>query len=105
MQIYNATNFKKWFVVLLSSQTVRMTYKGMVKIEQKIESIFAQLVADDIIDKFVYVNNPLKEHFLVMDDVAKAANASKKVSGIKAGYWWNHSLEEITITALINEAL
>lgn len=90
---------------LLASQTVRMTYKGMVKIEQKIESIFAQLVADDIIDKFVYVNNPLKAHFLVMDDVAKAANAAKKVSGIKCGYWWNHSLEEITITALINEAL
>ena len=90
---------------LLSSQSVRMTYKGMVKIEQKIESIFAQLVFDDIVDKFVYVNNPLKEHFLVMDDVAKAANAAKKVSGIKCGYWWNHSLEEITITALINEAL
>lgn len=90
---------------LLSSRTVRMNYKGMVKIEQKIESIFAQLVFDDIIDKFAYVDNPLKEHFLVMDDVAKAANAAKKVSGIRIGYWWNHSLEEITITALINEAL
>jgi len=90
---------------LLSSQTVRMTYKGMVKIEEKIRSIFAQLVADDIVDKFVYVTIPLKANFLANDDVAKAANASKKVSGIKIGYEWNHSLEEITISALINEAV
>jgi len=90
---------------LLSSQTVRMTYKGMVKIEEKIRSIFAQLVADDIVDKFVYVTIPLKANFLANDDVAKAANASKIVSGIKIGYEWNHSLEEITISALINEAV
>jgi len=82
-----------------------MNYKGMVKIEEKIKAIFAQLVADDIVDKFVYVRNPLKEHFLVNDDVAKAANAAKRVSGIKIGYEWNHSLEEIEITALINEAV
>ena len=68
---------------LLSSQTVRMSYKGMVKIEEKIKSIFAQLVADDIVDKFVYVINPLKENFLANDDVARAANASKRVRCIK----------------------
>jgi len=90
---------------LLSSQTVRMSYKGMVKIEEKIKSIFAQLVADDIVDKFVYVRIPLKANFLANDDVAKAANAAKRVSGIKIGYEWNHSLEEITISALINEAV
>ena len=90
---------------LLASRNVRMNYKGMVKIEEKIKAIFAQLVADDIVDKFVYVRNPLKEHFLVNDDVAKAANAAKRVSGIKIGYEWNHSLEEIEITALINEAV
>ncbi len=90
---------------LLSSQTARMSYKGMVKIEEKIKSIFAQLVADDIVDKFVYVINPLKANFLANDDVAKAANASKRVSGIRIGYEWNHSLEEITISALINEAV
>ena len=90
---------------LLSSQTVRMSYKGMVKIEEKIRSIFAQLVADDIVDRFVYVRVPLKDNFLANDDVAKAANASKRVSGIKIGYEWNHSLEEITVSALINEAV
>ena len=90
---------------LLSSQTVRMSYKGMVKIEEKIKSIFAQLVADDIVDKFVYVRIPLKANFLAGDAVAQAANAAKKVSGIKIGYEWNHSLEEITISALINEAV
>ena len=90
---------------LLASQTVRMNYKGMVKIEEKIKAIFAQLVADDIVDKFVYVRIPLKANFLANDDVAKAANAAKRVSGIKIGYEWNHSLEEITISALINEAV
>jgi len=90
---------------LFASQTVRMTYKGMVKIEEKISAIFAQLVADDIVDKFVYVRNPLKAHFLVNDAVAKAANASKRVSGIRIGYEWNHSMEEIEISALINEAV
>lgn len=90
---------------LFASQTVRMSYKGMVKIEEKIKSIFAQLVADDIIDRFVYVRIPLKANFLANDDVAKAANASKRVSGIRIGYEWNHSLEEITISALINEAV
>ncbi|MHA1875150.1 MAG: hypothetical protein ACTSUC_01750 [Promethearchaeota archaeon] len=90
---------------LLSSRTVRMSYKGMVKIEEKIKSIFAQLVADDIVDKFVYVRNPLKANFLANDAVAKAANASKRVSGIKIGYIWNHSLEEIEISALINEGV
>ncbi len=90
---------------LLSSQTVRMSYKGMVKIERKIAAIFAQLVADDIVDKFVYVRIPLKANFLAGDAVAKAANASKVVSGIKIGYEWNSSLEEITISALINEAI
>lgn len=90
---------------MLSSQTVRMTYKGMVRIEEKIRAIFSQLVADDIVDKFVYVKIPLKANFLVNDDVAKAANAAKRVSGIQIGYEWNHSLEEITISALINEAV
>ncbi len=90
---------------LLSSQTVRMSYKGMVRIEDKIRSIFSQLVADDIVDKFVYVRIPLKTNFLANDAVARAANASKRVSGIKIGYEWNHSLEEITISALINEAV
>jgi len=90
---------------LLSGRTVRMNYKGMVKIEEKIKAIFAQLVADDIVDKFVYVKIPLKANFLANDDVARAANAAKRVSGIQIGYEWNHSLEEITISALINEAV
>ena len=90
---------------LLASQTVRMNYKGMVTIEEHIKAIFAKLVMDDILDKFAYVRNPLKRHFLANDAVAKAANSAKKVSGIRIGYWWNHSLEEIEITALINEAV
>lgn len=90
---------------LLSSRKVRMNYKGMVTIEEHIKGIFAQLVADDIVDKFVYVRNPLKSHFLANDATAKAANAAKRVSGIRIGYEWNHSLEEIEISALINEAV
>lgn len=90
---------------LLAGRTVRMNYKGMVKIEEKIKAIFAQLVADDIVDKFVYVKIPLKANFLANDAVAQAANAAKRVTGIQIGYEWNHSLEEITISALINEAV
>lgn len=90
---------------LLSGRTVRMNYKGMVKIEEKIKAIFSQLVADDIVDRFAYVRIPLKDNFLANDAVAQAANAAKRVSGIQIGYYWNHSLEEITVSALINEAV
>lgn len=90
---------------LLASQTVRMSYKGIVKVEERIKGIFAGLVADDIVDKFVYVRIPLKYDFLANNEAAKLANAKSEISGIRIGYIWNRSLEELVITALINEAV
>jgi len=90
---------------LLASQTVRMSYKGIVQVEEHIRGIFAGLVADDIVDKFAYVRIPLKNDFLANNDAAKLANAKSEISGIRIGYYWNRSLEEIVVTALINEAV
>ena len=90
---------------LLSSRTVRMSYKGIVKLEEHIKGIFAGLVASDIVDSFAYVRIPLKYDFLANNDAAKLANIKSEISGIRIGYYWNRSLEEIVVTALINEAV
>ncbi len=90
---------------LLSSQTVRMSYKGIVKVEEHIRGIFAGLVGDDIIDSFAYVRIPLKNDFLANNAASKIAAAKSEISGIRIGYYWNRSLEEIVVTALINEAV
>ncbi len=90
---------------LLSSRTVRMSYKGIVKVEEQIKGIFAGLVADDIVDSFAYVRIPLKEDFLARNAASRAASALSQISGIRIGYYWNRSLEEIVVTALINEAV
>jgi len=90
---------------LLASRTVRMSYKGIVKLEEQIKGIFAGLVADDIVDSFAYVNIPLKYDFLANNAAAQLANAKSEISGIRIGYYWNRSLEEIEVTALINEAI
>ena len=90
---------------LLASQTVRMSYKGIVKVEEHIRGIFAGLVADDIVDSFAYVRIPLKNDFLANNAASRLANARSEISGIRIGYYWNRSLEEIVVTALINEAI
>ena len=90
---------------LLASQTVRMNYKGIVKIEEHIRGIFAGLVADDIVDSFVYVRIPLKNDFLARNEASRIAAAKSEISGIRIGYYWDRSLEEIVVTALINEAV
>jgi hypothetical protein len=90
---------------LLASQTVRMNYKGIVRVEEAIKGIFARLKADDIIDDFAYVTIPLKQNFLANDTTAQQASQLRKISGIRIGYYYNTSLEEIEVTALINEAV
>ncbi len=90
---------------LLASQTVRMSYKGIVKVEEHIKGIFAGLVADDIVDSFAYVRIPLKYDFLAKNAASILANQKSEISGIRIGYYWNRSLEEIVVTALINEAV
>ena len=90
---------------LLASQSVRMSYKGIVKTEEHIKGIMAGLVGDDIIDSVAYVRIPLKTDFLANNAAAKAAAALSQISGIRIGYYWNRSLEEIVVTALINEAV
>jgi len=90
---------------ILASQTVRMNYKGIVKVEEHIRGIFAGLVADDIVDSFAYVNIDLKNDFLANNAASRLAAAKSEISGIRIGYYWNRSLEEIVVTALINEAV
>ncbi len=90
---------------LLASQTVRMSYKGIVKVEEQIKGIFTGLAKDDIIDSFAYVRIPLKFDFLAKNAASVLAAQRSEISGIRIGYYWNRSLEEITVTALINEAL
>jgi hypothetical protein len=90
---------------LLSSRTVRMSYKGIVKVEEQIKGIFAGLVADDIVDSFAYVRIPLKYDFLAKNAASVLAAQKSEISGIRIGYYWNRSLEEIVVTALINEAV
>ena len=90
---------------LLASQTVRMSYKGIVEVEEHIRGIFAGLVADDIVDSFAYVRIPLKYDFLAKNEASRIANAKSEISGIRIGYYWNRSLEELVVTALINEAI
>ena len=90
---------------LLASQSVRMSYKGIVKVEEYIRGIFAGLVGDDIVDSFAYVNIPLKYDFLAKNAASRIAAGKSEISGIRIGYYWNRSLEEIVVTALINEAV
>ena len=90
---------------LLSSQTVRMSYKGIVRVEEQIKGIFAGLVADDIVDSFSYVRIPLKYDFLAKNAASRLAAQRSEISGIRIGYYFNRSLEEIVVTALINEAV
>ena len=90
---------------VLASQTVRMSYKGIVKVEEQIRGIFAGLVADDIVDSFAYVRIPLKYDFLAKNAASRLAASKSEISGIRIGYYWNRSLEEIVVTALVNEAI
>jgi len=90
---------------LLAGRKVRMSYKGIVKVEEHIKGIFAGLVSNDIIDSFAYVRIPLKNDYLANNAAAQLATARSEISGIRIGYYWNRSLEEIVVTALVNEAV
>ena len=43
--------------------------------------------------------------FLANNAAARVAAQKSEISGIRIGYYWDRSLEEITVTALINEAV
>ena len=90
---------------LLAGRKTRMSYKGIVQVEEQIKGIFAGLVKDDIVDSFAYVRIPLKYDFLAKNAASKLAAAKSEISGIRIGYYFDRSLEEIVVTALINEAI
>ena len=90
---------------LLSSRTVRLSYNGMQRVKAQIEAIFATLKDQGIVDGLVYVKIPVEQDFLANNAAGKLARQKREIPAIEIGYLWETSLEELNITALVNEAV
>ena len=92
-------------ISLLSARTVRMSYQGMQSVKKQIEAVFSTLQDQGIVDGLVSVEIPVEDDLLLNNAAAKLARQKKQIPAIRVAYLWNTSLEEIVITALINEAV
>lgn len=90
---------------LLSSRTVRLGYNGMQTVKARIQAIFATMADQGIVDGLAYVNIPVEDDFLANNEAARIARQNREIPAIEIGYYWETSLEELTITALVNESV
>jgi len=90
---------------LISTRTVLMSYQGMQKVKNVIKGTFKALIDAQIVDGLEYVRIPIETDLKNNTEAGQTARQQRRISAIEIGYIWNTSLEEIVITALINEAV
>jgi len=92
-------------MALLAERTVLMSYNGMQKLKNRIKATFKILQDKRIVDGLEYVRIPCEQDLLLNNEAGKLVRQRREVPAIEIGYLWNTSLEEIRITALVNEAV
>jgi len=98
-------SLKNDLTALLHERTVLMSYAGMQAIKNRIKATFKLLGDKRIVDGLEYVRIPGEQDLLLNTDAGKLMRQRMEVPAIEIGYYWNTSLEEIRITALVNEAI
>jgi len=96
---------KNDLTALLHERTVLMSYDGMQRLKNRIRATFKILKDKRIVDGLAYVVIPSEQDLLLNNEAGRLIRQRMEVPAIEIGYYWNTSLEEIRITALVNEAV